>query len=109
MKKQAAVFIMVCLVILSGWEVAEAADHFYVNFSIVLGGVAAGAAGIYFFLGAQGEISQAPLPLAMGLLNLEQSQVRWNVPELVIRTADSSLVGPQGIEGYACLLRVRFR
>jgi len=107
-KRRMAALMLIVLVILGGWEATEARDHFYISFSITLGGVVAGAAGIYFFFAYHQEIAESPAPVGNALLSMSDNRLRWDVPELVIRTSDSVLAGPQGIEGYACLLKLRF-
>jgi hypothetical protein len=100
---------MICLLVLGSGRLAEA-DRVYVSFGVALGGVAVGAvgAGFYFLFSAHGEIAQVPPTLQAGLLNLAQNKVSWSVPDLEIKTAESSVAGPQGIEGYACLFRLRW-
>jgi len=109
MKKRIAILALICLFILFSISLAQA-DHVYVSFSVALGGVAVGAVGVGFFFlfSAHEEIAQAPLPLQAGLLNLAQSKVSWSVPDLKIKTTESPVAGPQGIEGYACLFRLRW-
>jgi len=109
MKKPILVLMLIGLLILGASGLAEARGHLYISFGLTLGGAAVGAMGVYFFVSGQQEIGQAPPPVPSGLLNIGLNQVKWEVPEVVIRTTDSALAGPQGIEGYACLLRFRFR
>jgi hypothetical protein len=107
-KGRMAALMLIGLLVLGGWEAAEARDHFYLSFGITLGGVTAGAAGIYFFFAGEKEIAEAPIPVRNALLNMGDNRLSWHVPELVIRTSDSFGAGPQGMEGYACLLKLRF-
>ena len=109
MKKRIAISVLICLFILCSFSLAQA-DQVYVSFSVALGGVAVGAVGVGFFFlfSAHGEIAQGPPPLQSGLLNLAQSRVSWSVPDLEIKTTESPAAGPQGIEGYACLFKLRW-
>ncbi len=109
MKKRIAILSLICLLILCSFSLAQA-DHVYVSFSVALGGVAVGAVGVGFFFlfSAKGERAQAPPPLQAGLLNLTQNKVSWSVPDVEIKTTESAAAGPQGIEGYACLFRLRW-
>lgn len=109
MERRISISILVSLLILCSFSLAEA-DHVYVSFSVALGGVAVGAVGVGFFFlfSAHGEIAQAPPPLQAGLLNLAQNKVSWSVPDLEIKTTESPAAGPQGIEGYACLFKLRW-
>jgi hypothetical protein len=109
MKRRIAISVMICLFVLGSGSLAEA-DHVYVSFGVALGGVAVGALGVgfYFLFPAHGEIAQVPPTLQAGLLNLAQNKVSWSVPDLEIRTTESLATGPQGIEGYACLFRLRW-
>jgi hypothetical protein len=108
MKQRAAITILIFLLVLTGGSWAEARDHVYI--SIGLGGVVVGAAGagFFFFFSARGDVAQAPLASRAGLLNLAQSKVSWSLPDLEIKTTDSAAAGPQGIEGYACLFKLRW-
>ncbi len=109
MKHRAAITILILLLmILAGASWAEARDHVYV--SIGLGGVVVGAAGagFFFFFSARGEVAQDPLARQVGLLTLAQRRVSWSLPDLEIKTTDSVAAGPQGIEGYACLFKLRW-
>jgi hypothetical protein len=109
MKKRMAILVLICLVLLGSWKLAEA-DHVYVSFGVALGGVAVGAAGVGFFFLFSGshEMGEAPPPLRAGLLNLAQKEISWQIPELEIKTTESYAAGPQGIEGYACLFKWRW-
>jgi len=109
MKRRMAALMLIGLVILGSWEAAEARDHFYISFSITLGGVAMGAAGIYFFLAYHQEVADSPPPVGNALLNMSDNRIRWDFPEVVIRPSDSPLAGAQGVEGYACFFKLRFR
>lgn len=102
------ILLLSSLLLFSGSGIAEAEDHFYISFSVVLGGLAAGAGGLYFLFGYEGEVAKAPLLSGNALLNRDGKGFSWDMPELVIKTSDSVVAGPQGIQGYACLFRVRF-
>jgi len=108
MRRRMAIWALICLLILGGCEAAEARDDFYIRFSIVLGGVAAGGAGLFLFFTYGTDIAAYNIPVGNALVTLQDQGLKWDVPELVIRTPNSLLTGPQGIEGYACLFRVRF-
>lgn len=108
MKKGLLVLWLVGLLLLSGWDWAEAQDHFYISFSIALGGVTAGAMGFFYFFAAGQEISQGPPPLKAALLNIAPKQITWDVPEITIKATYQPYYGPPGVEGYACLLKYRF-
>jgi len=108
MKRRTIVWMLICLLMLFPWETAEARDHFYIHFSIALGGAAACGAGFFLFFAYGTEFAFEKIPVGNALVTFGDRGLKYDVPELVIRTSDSLLAGPQGIEGYTCLFRVRF-
>jgi hypothetical protein len=107
-KGRIAALALIGILILGTGGPAEARDRFYINISIVLGGTAVGATGLFFFFAYENEIAGRPAPVGSALLNMGNNGLSWDVPELVIRPSESVLAGPDGIEGYACLFKLRF-